>query len=81
MLEHDRIDMSKGMDPKKTKESHKYITQNDYFLKVNFRFLIFQKYQIFNIPDGCHNFMQKAVSFNNVTIVFGKGNYYRIHFW
>ena len=44
MLEHDRIDMSKGIDPKKIKQLHNYITWNDYFLKVNFRFLIFQKH-------------------------------------
>ena len=25
--------------------------------------------------------MQKAVSFNNITIVYVKGSAYRIHFW
>ena len=30
--------------------------------------------------NGCHDLMQKAMSFNDVTIVFVKGNYYRIHF-
>ena len=25
--------------------------------------------------------MQKAVSFNNVAVVYVKGNAYRIHFW
>ena len=30
--------------------------------------------------NGCHDLMQKAMNFNDVTIVFVKGNYYRIHF-
>ena len=31
--------------------------------------------------NGCHNLMQKAMSFNNVAIVYVKGSAYRIHFW
>ena len=31
--------------------------------------------------NGCHDFMQKAISFNNIAIVYVKGNAYRIHFW
>ena len=30
--------------------------------------------------NGCHDLMQKAMSFKNVTIVSIKGNDYRIHF-
>ena len=30
---------------------------------------------------GCHDLMQKAVSFNNIAIVYVKGNAYRIDFW
>ena len=30
---------------------------------------------------GCHDLMQKAMSFNNVAIVYVKGTAYRIHFW
>ena len=29
----------------------------------------------------CNDLMQKAVNFNDVAIVFIKGNDYRIHFW
>ena len=29
---------------------------------------------------GCHDLMEKAMSFNNILVVFVKGNYYRIHF-
>ena len=29
----------------------------------------------------CHDLMQKAVSFNNIAVVYVKGSAYRIHFW
>ena len=31
--------------------------------------------------NGCHDLMEKAMSFDNVAIVYIKGNAYRIHFW
>ena len=31
--------------------------------------------------NGCQDLMQKAMSFNNVAIVYVKGHAYRIHFW
>ena len=31
--------------------------------------------------NGCHDLMQKAMSFNKVAIVYVKGNPYRSHFW
>ena len=31
--------------------------------------------------NGCHDLMQKAMSFNNVAIVYVKRSAYRIHFW
>ena len=31
--------------------------------------------------NGCHDLMQKAMSFKNVAIVSIKGNDYRVHFW
>ena len=44
-----------------------------YFLDKNFT------YELYHC-SGCHDLMQKGVSFNNVAIVFVKGNNYRIHF-
>ena len=64
MLEYDRIDASEGTDFYKTKESRKCIICNYYyFFKINFRFQ----------PKVC-DLIQKAMNFNNVTIVFVKGN-------
>ena len=31
--------------------------------------------------NGCHDLMQKAISFNNIAILYIRGNAYRIHFW
>ena len=45
---------------------------------------IYQKNTIFvtnYLCNGCHDLMQKPMSFNNVAIVDVKGNAYRIHFW
>ena len=34
-----------------------------------------------HICNGCHGLMQKAVSFNDVVIVYVKGSAYIIYFW
>ena len=31
--------------------------------------------------NGCHDSMQKAMSFNNIAIVYVRGSAYRINFW
>ena len=33
------------------------------------------------IKNGCHDLMQKSMSFDNNAIAYVKGNAYRIHFW
>ena len=75
MLEYERIDISEGIDTNKTSASKECnICQYWYFLDKNFNY---EKY----LCNGCHDLMQKAMSFKNVAIVFIKGNDYRIHFW
>ena len=44
-----------------------------YFKDIGFKY---EKY----LCNGCHNLMQKAMSFNNVAIVYVKENAYRINF-
>ena len=34
-----------------------------------------------NLCNGCHDLIQKAISFIGVTIASVKGSKYRIHFW
>ena len=74
MLEYDRIGISEGIDIYKT---NKYLPFNIchywHFLDKNFSY---EPY----LCNGCHDLMQKAMSFKNVAIVSIKGNDYRIHF-
>ena len=68
MLEYDRIDISERIDVDKTNASKEYkIFHYWYFKDINF------KYEPL-LCNGCHGFMQKAVSFNNVAIVYVKGS-------
>ena len=74
MLEYKRIDMLEGIDVNKTnlwKEGDIY--HYWYFKDIGF------KYEAY-LCNGCHNLMQKAMSFNNVAIVYIKGSAYRINF-
>ena len=75
MLEYDRIDISEGIDVNKTnlwKECD--IFHYWYFKNIGFKY---EKH----ICSGCHNLMQKVMSFNNVAIIYDKENAYRINFW
>ena len=75
MLEYDRIDISKGIDANKISLSKVYDLCHYWFFKdIGFKY---EKY----LCNGCHDLMQKAMSFNNVAIVYVKGSAYRIHFW
>ena len=38
------------------------------------------KYETY-ICNGCHDLVHKAMSFNDVAIVYVKESAYRIHFW
>ena len=75
MLEHDRIDISERTDANKTNLSKECdICHYSYFKDIDF------KYEPY-LYNGCHDSMQKAMSFNNIAIVYVKGSAYRIHFW
>ena len=75
MLEYDRIDISEGINIKKTNALKECkICHYCYFKDIGF------KYEP-HFCNGCHGLMQKAVSFNNIAIVSVKGSAYRIHFW
>ena len=75
MLEYDRIDSSEEIDVNKTSLSKECdICCYWYFKDIGFRY---EPY----LCNGCHDLMQKALSFNNVATVYVKENAYRIHFW
>ena len=75
MLEYNRIDISEEIDVYRTNKSKECkICHYWYFKDIDF------KYEPY-FCNGCHGLLQKAVSFNNIVIVYVKGNAYRIHFW
>ena len=74
MLEYERIDISEGIDVNKTNLSKECdICHYWYFKDIGFSY---EPY----LCNGCHDLMQKAMSFNNIAIVCIKGNAYRINF-
>ena len=75
MLEYERIDVSERIDIDKTNKSKECdICHYWYLLDKNFNY---EKY----LYNGCHDLIQKAMSFNDVAITSIKGNDCRIHFW
>ena len=73
MLEYDRIDISEGINVNKTNASKECdICHYWYFKDIDF------KYEPY-LCNGCHDLMQKAMSFNDVAIVYVKESGYRIH--
>ena len=75
MLEYDRTDISEGIDVNKTDLSKECdICHYWYFKDIGF------KYELY-FCNGCHDLMQKAMTFNNVAVVYVRGNTYRINFW
>ena len=75
MLEYDRVDVSEGIDVNKTILSKECDICHYWYYKDNGF-----KYEPY-LCNGYHDLMQKAMSFNKITIVCVKGNSYRIHFW
>ena len=74
MLEYDRIYILERIDVNKTNVSKECdICHYWYFKGIGF------KYEPY-LCNGCHYLMQKAMSFNNIAVVYVKGSAYRIHF-
>ena len=75
MLEYDRIDISEGIDVNKTNASKECdICHYWYFKDISF------KYEPY-LCNGCHDLMQKGMSFSDAAIAYVKGSAYKIHFW
>ena len=75
MLQYDRIDISEGIDIEKKNTSKQCKICHYWYVKdIGF------KYEP-HVCNVCHGLMEKAVSFNNIAIVYVKGRTYKIHFW
>ena len=74
-IEYEKTDISKGIDVDKTNKSKEcMLCHYQYFKDIGFNY---QPY----LCNGCHDLIQKAMGFNNIAIVYIKGNAYGIHFW
>ena len=71
MLEYDRIDISEGINIKKSKETSREcsLCKFYYFLDINFSYGPYLCY-------GCHDMSLKAISMQNLAIIINNGNYY-----
>ena len=75
MLEYDRIDIAEAIDVNKTSASkQRDICYYWYFKDIGFKY---EKY----LCNGCHDLMQNVMSFDNIAIVYVKGNACRVHAW
>ena len=77
MLEYNRIDISEGIDINKSNRKSKECDICHYWYFLDDKNFSYQPH----LCNGCHDLMQKAMSFNDVAIVSIKGSDYRIHIW
>ena len=75
MLEYDRIGISEGIDTNKNILTSKkcYLCGYWYFINKN---LNYQKYMC----NGCHDMSMKAISMQNIAIIYHDGHAYRVNF-
>ena len=75
MIEYDRIDISERIDVNKTSLLKVCdIWHYWYFEDIGFKHGSY-------LCNRCHDLMQKAMSFDNIAIIYVKGSAYRINFW
>ena len=75
MLQYGRIDISEEIHFNKTRLLKECdICHYRYFKDTGF------KHEPY-LCNGCHDLMQKAMSFDNIATVYVKGSVYRINFW
>ena len=75
MLEYNRIDLSEGIDVNKCDETSKKcsLCQYYYFLNKNFNY---QRH----LCHGCHDVSVKAISMQNIAIIYHGENAYRVNY-
>ena len=74
MIEYDRNDLDEGIDINKTSNSRECsLCKFYYFLNKNFNYKR-------HICDGCHDTSLKAISMQNIAIIYHNGHTYRVNF-
>ena len=79
MLEYDGTDISEVIDFNKMSKSKKCDICHYCHYYLKYKDIGF-KYETY-LCSGCQNLMQKAMSFNDVAIIYVKESFYRIHYW
>ena len=67
MLEYDRIDLSEGIDVNKCEDTSR---------KCNLKNFNYQRC----LCDGCHDMSVKALSMQNITIIYHNAHAYHVNF-
>ena len=75
MLEYDRIDLSEGTDVNKCEDTSKKCSLCHYYYFV-FNNFNYQRH----ICNGCHDISVKAISMQNIAIIYFDGHAYRVNF-
>ena len=75
MLEYHRIDLSQGIDVNKCEDTSRKcnLCRYYYFVFKNFNY---QRH----ICNGCHDISVKAISMQNIAIIYHDGHAYRVNF-
>ena len=75
MLEYDKIDLSEGIDVNKCEETSKKCKLCQYYYFV-FKDFNYQRH----ICGGCHDISMKAISMQNIAIIYHDGQAYCVNF-
>ena len=74
MLEYEKIEISEGTDVNKSGNSKECsLCHFWYFIDKNFNYELY-------LCNGCHGMSMKVVSIKNLSIIYSKGNAYRVNF-
>ena len=76
MLEYARIDLSEGNDVNKCEDTSRKCSLCQYYYYFVFQNFNYQRH----ICDGCHDISTKAISMQNIAIIYHDGDAYRVNF-
>ena len=73
MLAYEKIDVSEGIDVNKLSDKSRECRL------CHFWYFLYKNFQLYYCND-CYDMSIKAVSINSLTVIYSKGNAYRVNF-